>query len=107
MTQRTQTRASISRNSTLPEVAVELIRQKQGNLNVTVDLTLRTSQTTTTLTDNRIGPNSFLGWMPQTAHAATAAPNLWISNRVKGSCTVNHASSANSDQTFTFVILGG
>ena len=79
-----------------------------GKQNVTVSLTLRASQTTTTLTDPRIGPSSaIIPAMATTAHAAAAiAAGIYVTNQLSGSAVLNHASSANSDQTIVFVIIG-
>lgn len=89
------------------EMVIDFInRLLIGRLNISVVLTLRASQTTTTLTDSRIGANSVIIATPLTADAATALPSLWYSNFAKGSCTVNHASSANVDQTFRFGVVG-
>lgn len=77
-----------------------------GKLNATVDVTLTASVTTTTLNDSRIGASSFLDFMPQTANAATAKANIYVTGRTKGQATINHASSANVDQTFTVLIIG-
>ena len=82
-------------------------RLNGGKLNCTVDVTLRPAQTTTTVADPRIGPGSFLGWMPRTASAATAAAaGIWVSGRTKGSAVLNHSSAAAADQQFTLLILG-
>lgn len=74
--------------------------------NCTVDLTLTASDTTTTMTDFRIHPGCVLGFMPTTANAATAKPSIWVSNVGKGTATINHASSANTDQDFRVSIVG-
>lgn len=78
----------------------------QGKLNCVLDVTLTASATSTILTDPRIGPFSFISFMPLTAHALAALPNLWCNPSVAGSVTVNHASSANSDMAFRVAILG-
>jgi hypothetical protein len=78
----------------------------QGKFNATIDVTLRASQTTTTLTDPRIAATSGIVFMPQTAHAAAALASLYVSARQKGQATLTHASSANTDQTFTALIIG-
>lgn len=88
------------------QLARAINRLNGGKFNCTVDLTLRASQTTTTLTDARIGAFSFLDFMPTTANAATAKANIYVTDRMKGSCTVNHSSSANTDQTFVVGIFG-
>ena len=41
-----------------------------------------------------------------TANASTAFANLYVSARVDGSATLTHASSANVDQTFGYVVFG-
>lgn len=74
--------------------------------NCTVDLTLTASATTTTMTDFRIHPGCVLGFMPTTANAATAKASIWVSNVGKGTATINHASSANTDQDFRVSIVG-
>jgi hypothetical protein len=90
------------------QLADALNRINSGKFNATIDLTLNANQTTTTLTDPRIfSTSAVIPAMATTANAATAIKNgIWISGAVKGSCTVNHASSANTDQTIRFVIVG-
>jgi hypothetical protein len=79
----------------------------QGKFNATIDVTLRASQTTTTVTDARIAATSFLMWMPQTANASTAErAGIYVTGRTKGSAVLNHASNAATDQTFTVLIIG-
>lgn len=81
-------------------------RINRGKFNCTTSITLTPSVTTTTLIDERLGAGSFVWFMPVTAHASTALANIYVTNQGKGSCTINHASSANVDQTFTVLILG-
>lgn len=89
------------------DVVIDFVnRLMLGRLNVTIDLTLNPSATTTTLRDPRIGAKSAIIEIPLTANAATAESAVWYSNFAKGSCTVNHASNAAVDQSFRFVILG-
>lgn len=80
-------------------------RLTAGKMNCTLDVTLRASQTTTVVTDARIGPFSYINFMALTANAATARAGLWCNPTVAGTVTLNHASSANSDQSFRLVIL--
>jgi len=77
-----------------------------GKLNSTGDVTLTASATTTTLTDPRSGENSIFLFMPTSANASTAFANLYVSARADGSATLTHASSANTDQTFGYVVIG-
>lgn len=87
-------------------LAEKLNNMLQGKLNATGTVTLAVSATTTTLIDSRIGASSFIELCPLSANAATALPAVWFSNFAKGSCTINHASSAHADQTFTTLIIG-
>ena len=74
-----------------------------GKLNSTGSVTLRASQTTTTLTDERIGGNSVILFMPTTANAKSG---LYVSARQNKTATLTHASSGNADQTFGYVVVG-
>lgn len=78
----------------------------RGRLNAVLDVTLTASATSTTITDPRISAFSVILWMPKTANAATAAANLYVTDRKSGSAVLNHASSADTDQDFTLLIIG-
>jgi len=78
----------------------------RGKVNVTNSITLTANATTTTLTDERIGYGTFIDLMPMTANAATAKAGVYYTNLKKGSATINHANSANVDQTFTVLLMG-
>lgn len=88
-----------------PDIVVDTINTL-AKRNVGRTVTLNVSATTTTLQDERIGPNSFIWFMPTTANASTALAGVYVSARQKGRATITHASSANSDQTFTYVVIG-
>ena len=77
-----------------------------GKLNSTGTTTLRASQTTSTLTDERISVNSVILFMPITANGLTAHNTLYVSARTDKSATLTHASSANTDQNFGYVVIG-
>lgn len=79
-----------------------------GKMNVTLDVTLAANAAMTTIHDPRIGFFSAITpAMPLTANGATAlAAGIWVDTMKKGSAVVHHASSANTDQTIRFVILG-
>jgi hypothetical protein len=79
----------------------------QGKLNCVLDVTLRASQTTTVVTDSRIGPFSFIAWMPLTANASTAEKaGIWASPTLAGTVTLNHASAVAVDQTLRLLVIG-
>lgn len=89
------------------QIADVLNGAMQGNINVVqTDLTLNDSDTTTTLTDARISYFSFIWLMPKHADAAVALQTVWISDRISGSATINHASDASTDQDFDVLIIG-
>jgi len=77
-----------------------------GKLNSTGAVTLRASQTTTTLVDERISVNSVIILEPTNANSNTAKANLFVSAKINGSATLTHASSSNTDQKFGYVVIG-
>lgn len=95
-----------SHGGTPREVATVVNRLNQGKMNVTGEITLTASSTTTTLTDPRIGPDSVIEFMPLTANAATAKASLYVTDRGDGTATLNHSSTADADKTFGYAILG-
>ncbi len=90
------------------EIATKVNTILQGKINVFIDVTLRDGHTTTTLTDARIGYYSaIVPAMAMTANAATAiTAGIWVNGVKSGQATLNHASSANTDQTIRFLIIG-
>ncbi len=86
--------------------AFNLVQKGKINAMPQSTINLTANATSTTLTDERIGPASWIWFMPTTAHGATALQNVYITARLKGSCTINHASSANTDQTLYPIIIG-
>lgn len=91
----------------LVSVQDRINRLLNGKMNISAQttVTLRASETTTTLVDARIGYFSHIGFTPMTANAATAAADLWYET-ADGSATLHHASNAATDQTFSYCCLG-
>jgi len=79
-----------------------------GKQNVTLDVTLNVSATTTQITDARIGiSTAIIAAMALTADGAAAIDaGIWVSNLKSGSATLNHASNAAADQKIRFVFIG-
>ena len=78
-----------------------------GKLNAVTSVTLTPGATSTTLIDERIGANTFIGFSPRTTDAVTALTSgLYVSSKKNGQATLTHASSANSDQTFDVLLIG-
>lgn len=73
---------------------------------VTLLVTLAPSATTSVINDSRINPFSVISLVPQTADAKTAfLAGIYVVPG-SGTATINHASSANADQTFACSIYG-
>lgn len=90
----------------LREIAGVLNNVLKGKLNCTGTFTVTANAATTTLSDPRIGANSVIHVMPQTAHAAAEIGTLYFTAFGDGSCTVNHANSAQTDRTFSYAVIG-
>lgn len=106
----------MSRSSTLalnPTGSVEAWRLVQainqmlrGKLNNVDDVTLRASQTTTTISDPTIGPSSIIILTPRSASAATALQSAYVSAQSQNSATITHPSNAAVDQNVRYCVLG-
>lgn len=79
---------------------------RDGKLNSTGTFTLVANAATTTVADLRAGPDSVILWMATTANAAAAAGGLYVSSRGKQTFTLTHANNAQTDRTFSYVVLG-
>lgn len=79
----------------------------QGHLANTGVVTLEANAASTTVVDDRVGANSFIGLMPRTANAASeqASGNLYVIAD-KQSFTIAHTNNAQTDRIFTYSILG-
>lgn len=73
----------------------------QGKSNNTGTVTL-TAGATTTLIDPRLGADSVVLLMPASSSAPSAG--VYVTDRQKGQCTLNHASGVN--RVFSYVIVG-
>lgn len=86
------------------DILIDVINRLMAR-NVGRDVTLTLNAISTTLIDERVGPNSFIGFMPQSQAAAGAQAGLWPSARTKGSATLSHA-TASATLTYTYIVLG-
>lgn len=77
-----------------------------GKTNNTGSVTLTANSATTTLTNPLITATSVITFSPQTANAATATGNLYVSAKADGSATLTHANNAQADRTFDYVVTG-
>lgn len=88
------------------QVALVVRNAMDGKINATGTVTLTASSATTVVTDNRAGGDSVVLFMPTTANAAAEVPTMYVSARAKQSFTITHANNAQTDRTFSYVILG-
>lgn len=77
-----------------------------GKMNVTGEVTLTNSATSTVVTDIRVGAESLIVFMPITADAATelAAGGMYVSGQGKQTYTITHASDTTT-RTFRYAVF--
>lgn len=78
----------------------------KGALNVTTNITLTASATTTTFKHANINAQCFIWLSPLTANAAFALDTVYFTNFKLGEVTIHHAASGATDQDFRVLILG-
>lgn len=87
-----------------------LQRLSQGKMNVNDEITLDANQASTTITDARIGFETNILLVPETANASAevAAGTIYVSgtNRLNGSVVITHANNAQTDRTFRVSYIG-
>ncbi len=87
-----------------------LFRARQGKLECINEVTLTANAASTVLSDIRISTQSWIGWMPLTANAATelAAGTMYVleANVGTGSITITHANNAQTDRKFRLIVIG-
>lgn len=88
------------------KIARSVIGLMDGKHNATGSVTLTANAATTTLSDRRLTATSVVTFMPKTANAAGALGGLYVTGRTNGSCTLNHASNAQADKQFDYVVAG-
>lgn len=90
------------------QTAAWMREANQGHLQNTGIITLNAGQTSTVVTDDRVGSNSFIEFMPRTANAAAERRNgtMFVSSQSKQTFTISHANNAQTDRTFVYTILG-
>lgn len=97
-----------SQNEARIAVLVDILRQMQrGRSNAHGGVTLATSVTTTTVTDDNCQAASHVSLTPATAHAAALQRgNDTYVIPATGSFVIHHASTTNTDCTFSYAIVG-
>ena len=80
-----------------------------GKMHAVGTVTLTAGAASTTKADNRVTPDSFIGFMPTTANAAAeiGAGTMYVGTRTADtSFVITHANNAQADRTFAYVIIG-
>ncbi len=78
----------------------------QGRLNVTKEVTLNPNVGATNIIDQRISAQSAIILVPLTANAVAIQSSVYVSSQTTGAAVLTHNASANTDNTFTVVIIG-
>ena len=76
-----------------------------GKTNNTGEITLTQSQTTTTLTDRRIGPTTVILFSPLNDKGAAELGTLYVSARGQGTATLTHRNH-NFDMKYAYALIG-
>ena len=81
-----------------------------GKLETVSTVSLTANAATTTITDERIGPDTVIVLTPTTANAAAEIGNGTIyqtlPNATAGSLVLNHANNSQADRTFGRLLVG-
>lgn len=81
-----------------------------GNINTNSSVTLTENQTTTTVTDRRIGKDSVVYFDSRTANAAAelASGNMYISSvdPLNNQFVITHTNNSQTDRTFKYAFIG-
>lgn len=90
------------------KIAAAIRELGQGRSNAAGVVTLRVSQTTTTVAAVNCGSKNSVFLFPATANAAAIVATTYVleSNVSPGQFIVTHPSNANTDKTFYWVALG-
>lgn len=95
------------------EQAAVLNSVRAGKLNngflgtLTANAASTTFVAATTLGVEKVGPNSFIDWMPLTANARAEdiGATMRVTARANGSVTIAHANNAQTDRDFQFIVF--
>lgn len=83
-------------------------RLLDGKIRSFGEITLDANQSSTTLSDRRIGPKSAIMFFPLTENAAGnfGGGGMYVSARTNEQATINHTNDTFADKTFMYVVLG-
>jgi len=86
----------------IAEIVNNLVEGKSNN---TGEFSTTISTTTTTLSDERIGFNSVIVFMPLDSNSAAELGSIYFDTFAQGSCTVHHGSHGVS-RNYRYIIVG-
>ena len=82
----------------------------KSNNTGSVTLNTNTSSTTVVLATGRLGPNTYINFMPMTANAAVelSTATMWVStiDPLNNQFILTNAVNNQNDRTFTFILVG-
>ncbi len=89
-------------------LAESAVNTLAGQTNAAGSVTLTASTATTVVTDQRVGNDSVITFMPKTANAAAEVGNgtMYISSRGKETFSITHANNAQTDRDYEYHIGG-
>ena len=94
----------------LRKVAQKVNALLDGKTNNVGSFTITANDTTTVVSDLRVGNESVILFMPTTANAATeiwGGGGMYVSSITAGtSFTVTHSNGAQTDRTFKYTLIG-
>lgn len=93
------------------QVAIAVNQALNGKINSYARVTLTANAASTTVNDPRIGADTVIFLMPQTANAAAELKNGTIYIKpsdyvLKTSYKITHANDANADKTYGVLLIG-
>ena len=90
-----------------PRAVAEVVNNAMnGKTNNSGTFTLLTSVTETTVSNERAGFDSVIVFSPTSVTAAEETHYTYIKTKAKGSFTVGHRNTSNTDVTYDYIIVG-
>jgi len=90
-----------------PRDVAEIVNNAMnGKTNNSGTFTLATSETETTVSNERAGFDSVIVLSPTTENAATESDHTYIKTKAKGSFIIGHRNTSHTDVTYDYIIVG-
>lgn len=74
--------------------------------NIGADKRLRHNLASTTISDQRAGPDSLITFMPTNNNGSAALARFYVDGQTDGQFVLNHVSTSTSDSTVRYAIFG-